>query len=66
MTKWLENHVPKLVLAPSFVAILLFVYGFIAWTAWVSLTQSRLMPRYEFEGFGQYVKLFSTPAGTRR
>ena len=61
MTKWLETHVPKLVLAPSFVAILLFVYGFIAWTAWVSLTKSKLMPRYDFDGFDQYVKLFDTP-----
>ena len=61
MTKWLETQVPKLVLAPSFVAILVFVYGFIGWTAWVSLTRSKLMPRYDFEGFGQYAKLFATP-----
>ena len=53
MTLWLERHVPKLVLAPTFIAILLFVYGFIAWTGWISLTKSRLMPKYDIEGFNK-------------
>ncbi|MBU3029129.1 carbohydrate ABC transporter permease [Paracoccus marinaquae] len=59
--EWLERNVPKLVLAPSFVAILVFVYGFIGWTAWVSLTKSKLMPRYEIDGFGQYGRLVASP-----
>ncbi|MEE2861276.1 MAG: carbohydrate ABC transporter permease [Paracoccus sp. (in: a-proteobacteria)] len=59
--EWLERNVPKLVLAPSFVAILVFVYGFIAWTAWISFTKSRLMPRYELDGIGQYQRLFDAP-----
>ena len=61
MTKWLEEHMPKLVLAPSFIVVLIFVYGFIAWTAWVSLTRSRLLPRYEIDGFIQYDSLFASP-----
>ncbi|SLN25848.1 sn-glycerol-3-phosphate transport system permease protein UgpA [Aquimixticola soesokkakensis] len=61
MTQWLERHVPKVVLAPTFAAILLFVYGFIGWTAWVSFTRSKLMPRYEIEGVIQYTKLFASP-----
>jgi len=61
MAKWFETHLPKIVLAPSFIAILIFVYGFIAWTAWVSLTRSRLLPRYEIEGFIQYDRLFASP-----
>ena len=61
MTKWLETHLPKMVLAPSFIAVLVFVYGFIAWTAWVSLTRSRLLPKYEVEGFIQYDRLFAAP-----
>ena len=61
MTEWLERHVPKMVLAPSFVAVLIFVYGFIIWTAWVSLTRSRLLPKYEIEGFIQYERLFASP-----
>lgn len=61
MSEWLERHLPKAVLAPSFIAVLIFVYGFIAWTGWVSLTKSRLLPRYEITGFSQYGKLFDSP-----
>lgn len=59
--EWLERNVPKMVLAPSFVAIMIFVYGFIAWTAWISFTKSRLMPKYDLEGIGQYERLFAMP-----
>jgi glucose/mannose transport system permease protein len=61
MSEWLERHVPKMVLAPSFIAILLFVYGFIVWTGWVSLTRSRLLPKYDIVGFIQYDRLFDSP-----
>ncbi|WP_435661322.1 carbohydrate ABC transporter permease [Leisingera caerulea] len=61
MTGWLERHIPKMVLAPSFAAVLVFVYGFIIWTAWVSLTRSRLLPKYEIEGLIQYERLFNAP-----
>ena len=57
----LERHIPKLVLAPSFIIILIFVYGFIAWTAWVSFTRSRLLPKYDIEGIIQYIRLFDAP-----
>jgi glucose/mannose transport system permease protein len=56
---FLEGGLPRLVLAPTFVAILVFVYGFIAWTAWISLTNSRLLPNYKFAGIAQYVTLFT-------
>lgn len=58
--KFLEDHLPKIMLAPSFVAVLVFVYGFIAWTAWVSLTKSKLLPKYDIEGFLQYDRLFAS------
>jgi glucose/mannose transport system permease protein len=61
MTNWLEKHLPKIVLGPSFIAIILFVYGFIAWTAWISFTRSRLMPKYDIVGFIQYDRLFESP-----
>lgn len=60
MIAWLEKHMPKIVLAPSFLVSLVFVYGFIGWTAWVSLTRSRLLPRYDFHGFIQYDRLFDS------
>ncbi len=57
---FLENSLPKIVLSPTIVSIFVFVYGFILWTAWLSFTKSRLLPRYKIEGFGQYIKLFSS------
>lgn len=61
MTRWLQDNMPKIILAPSFIAVMVFVYGFIAWTAWVSLTRSRLMPRYELDSFIQYERLADSP-----
>ena len=56
---YIETLLPKIVLAPTFVAVLVSVYGFILWTAVLSFTRSRLLPKYEFIGFYQYVKLFT-------
>jgi len=54
----LEAALPKIVLGPTLICSLLFVYGFIAWTGVLSFTRSRLLPNYEFVGFTQYLKLF--------
>ena len=54
-----ETALPKLVLGPTLLCALIFVYGFILWTAWLSFTESRLLPRYEFAGLVQYVTLFA-------
>ncbi len=46
-------------LAPSIVAVAIFVYGFIAWSARVSLsTWKGLLPNYTWAGLSQYVYLF--------
>ncbi|MGQ7794030.1 carbohydrate ABC transporter permease [Faunimonas sp. B44] len=52
---------PKLVLAPSFAAVLFFVYGFILWTVYISFTKSGVLPNYDFAGLVQYERLWSTP-----
>ena len=59
LSGFLERFIPKLVLAPTFAASLIFVYGFILWTAWISFTKSRLLPKYDLVGFVQYIKLFT-------
>jgi len=61
MSDWLDKHLPKVVLAPSFAAVLVFVYGFIGWTAWVSFTRSKLLPKYDIVGLIQYERLFAAP-----
>jgi glucose/mannose transport system permease protein len=58
---WLARHLPKIVVAPYFAASLLFVYGFILWTIYISFTKSGMLPRYAFEGTVQYGKLFDMP-----
>lgn len=58
----LQAALPRLVLAPSFAVILLFVYGFILWTIYLSFTRSRLLPVYELTGFDAYRRLWSQPS----
>src|SRR6201996_7892429 len=53
-----DRWIPKLVLSPSIVISLVFVYGFILVTGYLSLSNSRLMPRYEFVGLDRYRELF--------
>ena len=51
---------PRLVIAPSFVLSFFFIYGLMAWNGYLSLSESRLLPNYEFAGFEQYVNLFES------
>lgn len=55
---------PKLVLAPSFLLALFFIYGLMAWNGVLSLTASRLLPNYEFVGLAQYTQLFESERWT--
>lgn len=57
----LQTIVPKLVLAPSFAMILLFVYAFILYTGYLSLTDSKMLPSYGLVGFENYAKLWKLP-----
>ena len=54
-----SSFLPRLVTAPTLIAMLIFVYGFIIWNVVLSFTDSTLLPSYDFVGFKQYVKLFS-------
>ena len=54
----LETQLPKIVVAPTFLCALLFIYGFILWNAYLSFTPSRMLPNYEFVGLIQYQTLF--------
>lgn len=48
--------------SPSILAILIFVYGFIAWTGRVSLSKWKgLLPDYTWAGFENYKGLFNDP-----
>jgi glucose/mannose transport system permease protein len=55
---WLQGAIPKLVVAPSFAAALVFFYGFILWTVIISLTGSRMLPNYDIEGIDNYLNIW--------
>jgi glucose/mannose transport system permease protein len=55
----LTSFLPQLVLAPSRLATLVYVFVFCGWTIWISLSNSSLLPDYSFAGFHQYVELWS-------
>lgn len=58
----LQDLIPKIVLAPSAAAIAIFVYGFIIYTGYLSLTDSKMLPSFDLIGFDNYARLWSLPA----
>jgi glucose/mannose transport system permease protein len=54
----LQNWLPKIVLAPSFAIMVIFVYGFIAFTIYLSFTDSRMLPSFGWVGWDNYDRLF--------
>ena len=54
-----EEAVPKLVLAPSFISTIVFVYGFILWTVYLSFTNSRAFPSSTLTGARAYERLWN-------
>ncbi|MCJ8520128.1 glucose/mannose transport system permease protein [Pseudorhizobium tarimense] len=60
-TERLGTLLPKIVLAPSFAITLIFVYGFILWTVYLSFTRSRILPVYDLVGLDAYYRLWSQP-----
>jgi len=55
----IQDWLPKVVLAPSFAVTLLFVYGFILFTIFLSFTGSKMLPVYNFVGFTNYSRLWA-------
>ncbi|WP_271194872.1 carbohydrate ABC transporter permease [Pseudomonas turukhanskensis] len=53
----LQRWLPKLVVAPSMLLILVGFYGYILWTFILSFTNSSFMPSYKWVGVQQYVRL---------
>ncbi|WP_081055161.1 carbohydrate ABC transporter permease [Burkholderia vietnamiensis] len=53
-----EAVLPKLVLSPTLLITLVFVYGFIAWTTILSFTQSRAFANFNWAGWQQYARVW--------
>ena len=58
----IQEWLPKLVLSPSVAAMLIFVYGFIALTIYLSFSNSKMLPNYDLIGFENYVRLWGLSA----
>lgn len=54
------DWLPRLVVAPSFIVSLLFIYGLMVWNGYLSLSASRILPNYEFVGLQQYLTLWES------
>ncbi len=57
--KYLEDSIPKLIVTPTFLIMIIFIYGFIFWNMILSMTSSKILPIYTFVGFKQYFSLFN-------
>jgi glucose/mannose transport system permease protein len=55
----LQDWLPRLVLAPSFILIIVFVYGFNLWTFFLSFTNSRAFTSTNLVGLANYQKLWT-------
>ncbi|HLW91115.1 MAG TPA: sugar ABC transporter permease [Roseiarcus sp.] len=53
-----QGWLPKLVLAPSFVLVLIFVYGFNLWTLFLSFTNSKAFATTNLVGLLNYKRLW--------
>ncbi len=60
-----QAWLPRLVVSPSVFLVLVFVYGFIVYTGYLSMTDSKMLPSYNWVGFENYGKLFALPHWTR-
>lgn len=57
-----EKLLSAALLAPSFLLVLIFVYGFIGWSGYISMTDWKgLAPNYNFVGFKQFQSLAGHP-----
>lgn len=56
----IANFTPQLVLVPTVLASFMFVVVFSAWTLWVSVSQSTMLPNMAYGGFGEYAALWKS------
>jgi glucose/mannose transport system permease protein len=62
MFKNKDRYLSILLISPSILAVLIFIYGFIGWSVRVSLSNWKgLTPDYSWAGLLNYVNLFSDP-----
>ena len=58
LRRQLAGFLPFAVLAPSLLATFVYVFGFVVWTFYISLSDSSQLPSYGFVGFEHYTALW--------
>ena len=53
-----DDIVARLTLLPTILISLIFVYGFIVFTIYISFTNSKILPNNDWIGISNYIKLF--------
>ncbi|MEJ5313697.1 MULTISPECIES: carbohydrate ABC transporter permease [Anaerolinea] len=62
MFKNKDRYLSFLLVLPSILAVMIFIYGFIGWSIRVSLSKWKgLTPNFEWAGLKNYIDLFSDP-----
>jgi glucose/mannose transport system permease protein len=56
-----DRWLVRAALSPTAAVAIVFLYGFAAWTGWISLTSSTLLPGDDFIGLAQYRRLWANP-----
>jgi glucose/mannose transport system permease protein len=59
---WRERtatYLPLIILIPSLIASFIYVFVFTGWTLYISLSNSSLLPSYDYAGFEHYVSLWA-------
>ena len=54
----LGGYLPFIILIPSLIASFVYVFVFTGWTLYISLSNSSLLPSYDYVGFENYVSLW--------
>lgn len=60
----LTASLPYAVLAPTLFTTFVYIFVFVGWNAYLSVSASTMLPNYRFEGFGAYIDVWSNPRWT--
>ncbi|MCH8551484.1 MAG: sugar ABC transporter permease [Natronospirillum sp.] len=60
----LAEQIPRLVVSPTLLIAVVFIYGFMLWTLVLSFSNSRILPSYGFIGLQNYERLFGNERWT--
>ena len=58
------DWLPAAVLAPTIITTGIYIFVFVCWNIYLSLTNSTLLPVYDFAGFENYFKIWKNPRWT--